>query len=145
MYVCILLIIAVYQTCRLWGDPHQITFDTYGYTHQGDAEYIAVTTCFNEDESVPNFEIVVDNFRKKPSIPVTYIREHRLYYNNVVYALTHPDDVSVDGERVTLPYIDAENGIKIHYAAPHKASIYQTPLHYQSEQRLVFVLYNILY
>ncbi|KAJ8043157.1 IgGFc-binding protein [Holothuria leucospilota] len=107
------------RTCHLWGDPHQKTFDGYGYTHQGDNEYIAVTTC-NGDESVNDFEIVVDNFRRIPSKPVTYIREIRLHYNDVVYALTHPDDVSVDGVKVTLPYTDAENGVAIHYAAPHK-------------------------
>ncbi|PIK53800.1 putative IgGFc-binding protein [Apostichopus japonicus] len=116
----------VYQTCRLWGDPHQITFDTYGYTHQGDAEYIAVTTCFNEDESVPNFEIVVDNFRKKPSIPVTYIREHRLYYNNVVYALTHPDDVSVDVRNVDLmetKILTTDFGLTIRFDNMHNSDI----------------------
>ncbi|KAJ8043153.1 IgGFc-binding protein [Holothuria leucospilota] len=107
------------RTCHLWGDPHQKTFDGYGYTHQGDYEYIAVTIC-NGDESVNDFEIVVDNFRRIPSKPVTYIREIRLYYNDVVYALTHPDEVSVDGVKVTLPYTDVENGVTIHYAAPHK-------------------------
>ncbi|KAJ8043154.1 IgGFc-binding protein [Holothuria leucospilota] len=107
------------RTCYFWGDPHQKTFDGYGYTHQGDYEYIGVTIC-NRDENVNEFEVVVDNFRRTPSKPVTYIREIRLYYNDVVYALTHLDDVSVDGVKVTLPYSDAENGVTIHYAAPHK-------------------------
>ncbi|WP_411016916.1 VWD domain-containing protein, partial [Salmonella sp. s51944] len=92
----------------------------YGFTFQGDLEYLAVQTCNNEDGRIPEFQVVTDNYRRIESMPVTYIRELRLEYNDVAYALTHPDKVSVDGVEVTLPYVDRNNGITIYYAAPYK-------------------------
>ncbi|XP_071849919.1 uncharacterized protein [Apostichopus japonicus] len=105
--------------CRIWGDPHLKSFDGYGHSFQNVGEYVAVQTCKDDERTVPTFQLSFETFRRRPSIPVSYIREYTLKYNGEVYALTHPSKVSVNGVTVTLPFTD-HNGVRVHYAAPHQ-------------------------
>lgn len=79
---------------------------------------MAVKTCKDNDGTLPEFQIIAENYRRRPSKPVTYLRELKLEYSGNVYSLIHSNTVLVDGVAVTLPFSD-ENGVKMHIAPPN--------------------------
>lgn len=86
--------------CTIWGDPHYVTFDNVKYDFQGDCDYTIIRECENN-----TFHLIADNEKMNPSSTVSLMRQLRLEYEGMTYALTVGGLVTVDNEAVTLPYI----------------------------------------
>lgn len=90
-------------SCTIWGDPHYVTFDNVAYDFQGDCEYTIITDCENR-----TFHLIGDNEKNVPSSVVSLLRQVRLEYQDMTYALLAGGIVLVDSVAVTLPYIQDE-------------------------------------
>ncbi|PIK34072.1 putative IgGFc-binding protein [Apostichopus japonicus] len=86
--------------CTIWGDPHYVTFDNVKYDFQGDCDYTIIRECENH-----TFHLIADNEKMNPSSTVSLMKQLRLEYEGMTYALTVGGLVTVDNEAVTLPYI----------------------------------------
>lgn len=109
--------------CKVWGDPHYITFDNLAYNFQGDCEYTLVEDCDNSSSSsTPDFRVVGNNNKMVWSDRFSYVREVYLFYQGITYELRQNKKVYIDGEEITLPYNGIE-GVSIYLQYPNVVSI----------------------
>lgn len=99
--------------CKIWGDPHYLTFDSRQYLLQGDCEYTLVVPC---DESGDiNFLLSGNNAKDKPSGGSSMLHEILFFFGNVTYSIR--DGVMIDDVTVTLPY-RGRDGVFIYLQSP---------------------------
>ncbi|PIK34070.1 putative IgGFc-binding protein [Apostichopus japonicus] len=103
--------------CQIWGDPHYRTFDLKRYDFQGECEYTLVRPC-DQDQSLPQFHLMTDNYKRSPDDKISYMRELRLEVGDTEYSLLEGGEVRVNGETITLPYFGVD-GTAIYPARPN--------------------------
>ncbi|PIK46687.1 putative IgGFc-binding protein [Apostichopus japonicus] len=103
--------------CRIWGDPHYITFDGRSHDFQGNCEYSLVET-MDLSHNLPEFQLYVDNMRMNPDAKGTYLRQLRLVYGGHEFILRRGGGVRLNGNKITLPLYDY-NGVTIYLSFPN--------------------------
>ncbi len=101
------------NVCRVWGDPHYITFDNRKYDFQGDCDYTLAKDCMNS--YLFPFHVIASNIKRKPSDKVSLTHQIELEYSFSVFTLKQGGEVRINGAVVTLP-IQHSSGVMI-YAA----------------------------
>ncbi|XP_033095406.1 IgGFc-binding protein-like, partial [Anneissia japonica] len=89
--------------CRVWGDPHYITYDGLKYDFQGVCDYTLTRDCSSDYNN--HFSITVTNFKRNPDDTVAFTRMLTILLGERIIELRGGDVVFVDGVRVNLPTI----------------------------------------
>ena len=79
IYVCMCLCVQAKKVCRIWGDPHYITFDGPEHAYQGTATYIMCQRKAASCQTLQDFRVVGFHQRFSTNPAVSFLMWMELY------------------------------------------------------------------
>ncbi|GCB72445.1 hypothetical protein scyTo_0006308 [Scyliorhinus torazame] len=88
--------------CRVWGDPHYLTFNGLTYDFFKDCTYILV----EERDPKYNFTVLVDNYQCIPSFPFSCPKALNIFYKGIRMTISTNAgfELTVDGSQKEIPH-----------------------------------------
>ncbi|XP_077996405.1 IgGFc-binding protein-like [Glandiceps talaboti] len=110
--------------CKVYGDPHYITFDGSEYDFQGVCTYLLMETC-KEVQGHPSVRVLVENNKRNVSETTSFTKTVFIYINDMVFEFHYNNIVVINGQTVTLPFGPVD-GVKVLYTGRYVRLVLKT-------------------